>query len=35
MVLKNLELDIQAGENIALVGDNGSGKSTLVKLLLG
>src|SRR5699024_7228381 len=34
-VLKDLNLDIQPGEKIALIGDNGSGKSTLIKLLLG
>jgi ATP-binding cassette subfamily B protein len=32
--LKNLNLKIQEGELIALVGENGAGKSTLVKLLL-
>lgn len=31
--LKNLNLLIKPGENIAIVGENGSGKTTLVKLL--
>lgn len=34
-VIKNLSLEIKAGETIAVVGTNGSGKSTLVKLLTG
>ena len=33
-VIKNLSLDIPAGQTIAIVGATGSGKSTLVKLLL-
>ena len=33
-VIKNLNLDIPAGQTIAIVGATGSGKSTLVKLLL-
>lgn len=32
--LKNINMDIQAGKKIALVGHNGAGKSTLVKLLM-
>lgn len=32
-VLKNINLDIPAGCNVALVGRTGSGKSTLIKLL--
>lgn len=34
-VIHNLNLKVQAGENIALVGVNGAGKTTLVKLLCG
>ncbi|MDR0668935.1 MAG: ATP-binding cassette domain-containing protein, partial [Treponema sp.] len=32
--LENINLEINAGETVAIVGENGSGKSTLVKLLM-
>jgi ATP-binding cassette subfamily B protein/ATP-binding cassette subfamily C protein len=35
IIFKNFNLNIHAGENIALVGVNGAGKTTLVKLLCG
>jgi ATP-binding cassette subfamily B protein len=34
MVFEDLNLQIKAGEHLALVGENGAGKSTLIKLLL-
>ncbi len=34
-LFSNLELIIEGGERIALIGDNGTGKSTLIKLIMG
>ncbi|WP_162794715.1 ABC transporter ATP-binding protein [Nonomuraea lactucae] len=34
-VLSGLDLDIEAGRSLAIVGENGAGKTTLVKLLSG
>ena len=34
-VLRNLDLDIQAGEVVALVGGSGSGKTTLLRQIIG
>lgn len=34
MVLENINLKIEKGEKIAIIGDNGSGKSTLISMLL-
>ena len=35
LVLDKINLDIEAGEYVGIVGPNGGGKSTLVKLILG
>ncbi len=34
-VLKGMDLDIQQGDRIALVGSNGAGKTTMIRCLLG
>lgn len=34
-ILRNVELDIAAGEHVVVVGSSGAGKSTLIGLLLG
>ena len=34
-LLRDINMQVNDGEYIAIVGENGSGKSTLVKLLLG
>ena len=35
MLFSNVELNVEGGERIALLGDNGTGKSTFIKCLLG
>lgn len=35
LAVEGVDLDLRAGERIALVGHNGAGKSTLIKLMLG
>jgi ABC-type Fe3+/spermidine/putrescine transport system ATPase subunit len=35
MVLKTIDLNVNAGENLSIIGESGSGKSTLLKLIYG
>ena len=35
MAIKDINLIINQGEYVALVGENGSGKSTLIKAIMG
>ena len=34
-VLQDIDLDVKAGDFIAMIGPNGGGKTTLLKLMLG
>src|ERR1700682_6110057 len=34
-VLRNIDISIESGESVAIIGQNGAGKSTLLKLVTG
>ena len=34
-VLKNINLDVEVGEHVSIIGESGSGKTTLLKLIYG
>ena len=34
-IIKNINIEIQKGEFVCIIGENGSGKSTLIKCILG
>ena len=35
LAVDNINMEIKAGENIAIVGQNGAGKTTMVKMMNG
>ena len=34
-ILKNINLDLDKGEHLSIIGESGSGKSTLLKIIYG